>query len=73
VTATGKPVSVPEANERLVGVSARREPLATVMSCTTSAGVTPPSSLLQAHAPILNPPAALVSPLGQPTSEPCER
>ena len=29
-----------------------------VMSCTTSAGITPPSSLLQAHAPVLHPPHA---------------
>ena len=38
-----------------------------VTSCTarsrlTSAGITPPSSLLQAHAPILIPPPASVSP-----------
>jgi len=33
-----------------------------VMSCTTSAGIPPLSSLLQAHAPVLHPPAALVSP-----------
>jgi hypothetical protein len=33
-----------------------------VISWTTSAGITPPSSLLRAHAPILPPPAASVVP-----------
>ena len=33
-----------------------------VMSRTTSAGVTPPSSLLRAHAPVLHPPRASVVP-----------
>jgi hypothetical protein len=33
-----------------------------VVSWTTSAGVTPPSSLLRAHAPVLNPPRASVCP-----------
>jgi hypothetical protein len=33
-----------------------------VVSWTTSAGVTPPSSLLRAHAPVLNPPRASVIP-----------
>ena len=32
------------------------------ISRTTSAGVTPPSSLLRAHAPVLNPPAASAVP-----------
>jgi hypothetical protein len=33
-----------------------------MMSCTMSAGITPPSSLLRAHAPVLHPPAASVEP-----------
>jgi len=33
-----------------------------MMSRTMSAGITPPSSLLRAHAPVLNPPAASVVP-----------
>jgi len=33
-----------------------------VMSRTTSAGITPPSSLIRTHAPILNPPRASVLP-----------
>lgn len=48
----------PRAPSRAQGVTSHA-----VASRTTSAGVTPPSSLPQAHAPILNPPAASVLPL----------
>ena len=39
-----------------------RCPVHAMMSRTMSAGITPPSSLLRAHAPVLNPPAASVVP-----------
>jgi hypothetical protein len=46
-----------------------------VVSWTTSAGVTPPSSLLWAHAPVLNPPVASGLPSGseslQVVTSPC--
>ncbi len=51
---------VPRAPLHAQGVTSR-----VVMSSTTSAGITPPSSLVLAHAPILNPLAAYGRCLGQ--------
>jgi hypothetical protein len=51
---------VPRAPSRARGVTSHA-----VAACTTSAGVTPPSSLLQAHAPVLPPPTAYGHSLGQ--------
>ena len=48
----GRTAKCPEPLCRERGVTGSR-----VMSCITSEGVTPPSSLLQAHVPIPNPPA----------------
>jgi len=51
---------VPRAPSRVRGVTSHA-----VASPTTSAGVTPPPSLLQAHAPVLCPPTAYGHRLGQ--------
>ena len=51
---------VPRAPSRARGVTSHA-----VAACATSAGVTPPSSLLPAHAPVLHPPTAYGHSLGQ--------
>ena len=51
---------VPRAPSRARGVTSHA-----VAACATSAGVTPPSLLLQAHAPVLHPPTAYGHSLGQ--------
>jgi len=59
---------VPRAPSRTQGVTSRA-----VAACSTSAGVTPPSSLLLAHAPILSPPAAYGQSLGQRVCAGCDQ
>ena len=51
---------MPRAPSRARGVTSHA-----VAACATSAGVTPPSLLLQAHAPVLHPPTAYGHSLGQ--------
>jgi hypothetical protein len=51
---------VPRAPSHVRGVTSHA-----VAACSTSAGVTPPSLLLQAHAPVLTPPTAYGHSLGQ--------
>ncbi len=57
---------MPRAPSHAQGVTSR-----VVASGTTSTGVTPPSSLLRAHAPVLIPPAAYGRCLGQPVFAGC--